>query len=65
MTRKTRTAAPAPSEIDPDAYYLVVLADRAVLPHETLPARAEPYEMRGRLLLAVRDKVQSYTVKVD
>jgi len=65
MTRKTTPSTSAPADITPDAYYQVVLADRAVLPHETLPAREAPYEMRGRFLLTVLDKVESYAAKED
>lgn len=62
MTRTTKAAAKVvPADINVDAYYSVVLVDRAVLPHETLPAREEPYEMRGRFLVAIIDKVGSYT----
>lgn len=64
MTRKTNTAPAAPAEIEDDVYYNVVLRDRAVLPHETLPVREAPYEMRGRLLKAVFGSVETYA-KVD
>lgn len=65
MTRKTEAPATAKADIDPDSYYMVVLGARAVLPHETLPARDAPYEMRGRLLMTVLDKVESYAAKED
>lgn len=65
MTRKTEAAPTARPDIEPDAYYWVVLGARAVLPHETLPARDAPYEMRGRLLLTVLDQVESYAAKED
>ncbi|PZR37180.1 hypothetical protein [Caulobacter segnis] len=56
MTRKTQTEP----VVEADAYYAVVLRERAVLPHQTLAPREEPYEMRGRLLQAVHESVASF-----
>lgn len=63
MTRKTQVAAPVldMAAVDPNALYLVTLADRATLPHgEVLGVRPEPYEMRGRLLKAIASKVEGF-----
>lgn len=53
MTRKT---------INPAALYQVTLASHAAMPNgDLLPARPEPYEMRGRLLKRIAaDRVASF-----
>lgn len=60
MTRKTNTTPAVPADIEDGVHYHVVLRDRAVLPHQTLPVREAPYEMSGRLLKTVLASVETY-----